>query len=67
MTLGASALARPLRVTHSSHLHFPLLAMIAALVAALALAWRPRRLNRAGGIILLACYPTFVIAVLIVR
>jgi cation:H+ antiporter len=67
MTLGASALARPLRITHSSRLHVPLIAMIAALVVALVLAWRRRRLNRAGGIVLLACYPAFVIAVLTVR
>jgi cation:H+ antiporter len=67
MTLGASALARPLHITHSSHLHVPHVAMIAALVAALALAWRPRTLNRAAGIVLLACYPAFVIAVLVVR
>jgi cation:H+ antiporter len=67
MTLGASALARPLSITHSSRLHLPLVAMIAALVAALALAWRPRTLNRAAGIALLACYPAFVIAVLVAR
>ncbi len=42
MTLGASALARPLRITRPSQLHLPFAAMIAALVAVLALAWRPR-------------------------
>jgi cation:H+ antiporter len=67
MTLGASALARPLRITHASRLHLPLVVMIAALIAALALAWRPHQLNRAAGTILLACYPAFVVAVLIVR
>ena len=66
MTLGASALARPLHVTHSSDLHVPLLAMIAALAAVLALSWRRRTLDRSAGIILLACYPAFVIAVLVV-
>jgi len=67
MTLGASALVRPLRITQASGLHLPLLVMIAALVAALALAWRPRSLARAAGIALLACYPGFVIAALTVR
>jgi cation:H+ antiporter len=67
MTLGASALARPLRITHPSDLHVPLAAMIAALVIVLALAWRRGTLNRGSGLILLACYPAFVVAVLIVR
>ncbi len=66
MTLGASALARQLRITQASGLLLPLLVMIAALVTALAFAWRPRALNRAARIALLACYPAFVVAVLVV-
>ena len=67
MTLGASALARPLRITHPAGLHVPLLIMIAALVGAIALAWRRRTLGRAAGVTLLAGYPAFVIVVLLVR
>jgi cation:H+ antiporter len=67
MTLGASALARPLRITHASQLHLPLVAMLAALIAALGLAWRRGTLHRAAGIVLLACYPAFVITALFIR
>ena len=67
MTLGASALARPLRLTDASRLHLPLLVMIAALVGAIALSWRGRSLSRSAGIVLLACYPGFIIAVLVLR
>ena len=67
MTLGASALARPLHVMHSSRLHLPLVTMIAALLIALGLGWRRHALSRSAGIVLVACYPVFVIAVLIVR
>ena len=49
MTLGASALARPLRITRPGQLHFPLVAMLAALAFALALACRPRRVTRPAG------------------
>jgi cation:H+ antiporter len=67
MTLGASALARPLHITHGSELHIPLLAMLGALVGVLALSWRGQALRRGGGIVLLAGYPLFVIAALTVR
>jgi cation:H+ antiporter len=67
MTLGASALARPLRIAHPGQLHFPLIIMLAALVAALALAWRRGQLRRPAGIVLLLSYPAFVAAVLLGR
>ncbi|HEX9547088.1 MAG TPA: hypothetical protein VF942_07105 [Acidimicrobiales bacterium] len=67
MTLGASALARPLNLTRSSQLHVPLLVMVGVLAAALALAWRNQALGRTAGLILLAGYPAFVIAVLVIR
>jgi cation:H+ antiporter len=66
MTLGASALARPLRITHPSQLHLPLVAMLAALVAPLAIAWRGGTLHRRAGMVLLACYPAFLITALVV-
>jgi cation:H+ antiporter len=64
MTLGASALARPLHITHPSQLHGPLLIMIAALVVAVALSWRTRLLRRPSGIFLISLYPLFVLAAL---
>jgi cation:H+ antiporter len=67
MTLGASALARPLHVSHPSQLHIPLVVMIGALAAAVTLAWPKRSLHRWAGLILLAAYPAFVIVALIVR
>jgi hypothetical protein len=51
---GASALTRPLRITHPSTLHIPLIVMIAALIAAVGLAWRNYNLSRSTGIALLA-------------
>jgi cation:H+ antiporter len=64
MTLGAGALARPLRVVDAGGLHLPWLAMVGALAVVLALAWPRGRLARAEGLVLLACYPAFVVAVL---
>lgn len=63
MTLGASALARPLRISHPGQLHAPLIAMVAALAAVLALAIKTGRLSRGHGIVLLACYPIYVASV----
>ena len=57
MTLGASALARPLRIRQPDQLHLPLVVMFAALAVVLALAWRPKRLTRAAGIFLLDLLP----------
>ena len=67
MTLGASALARPLHISHPRQLHVPLLIMLAALLGALALAWGPGQLRRPAGLMLLACYPVFVIVALAAR
>jgi cation:H+ antiporter len=67
MTLGASALARPLHITDSSQLHVPLVVMVAVLAAPLALAWRSHALSRTAGLILLAAYPAFLVAVLVIR
>jgi cation:H+ antiporter len=65
MTLGASALAQPLRITHPAHLRVPLIAMVAVLVAVVALAWRRRTISRTMGIVLVACYPVFIITALV--
>lgn len=64
MTLGAGALARPLTIADPGLLRGPWLAMLAALAIVLAIAWRHQRINRPGGIALLALYPIFVLAVL---
>jgi cation:H+ antiporter len=60
MTLGVAAVVRPLRVSDAALLHVPLVAMSAALVLALVLAIRRRRLGRGEGVVLLAGYPVFV-------
>jgi cation:H+ antiporter len=60
MTLGAGALARPLQVLAADQLHLPLLAMLGALVAVLALALPTGRLTRPAGALLLAAYPAFI-------
>ncbi len=65
MTLGAAALARPLQITRPGQLHVPLAVMLAALTAALVLAWRPARLTRPAGIFLLICYPAFIIGTIL--
>lgn len=54
MTLGAGALARPLRVGDPALLRGPWLAMLAALLVVVALAWRSRTLRRPAGFVLLA-------------
>jgi cation:H+ antiporter len=64
MTLGAGALARPLQVLGADQLHLPLLAMLGALVAVLALALPTGRLSRPAGALLLAAYPAFIALVL---
>jgi cation:H+ antiporter len=62
MTLGASALARPLMLSHPDQLHTPLVLMLVALGVALLLAWRAGHLGRAAGVMLLASYPAFLAA-----
>ena len=64
MSLGAGALARPLRISDAAQLHRPWIAMIAALVCALALAIPRGRLARWAGWLLLAAYPVVALTVL---
>jgi cation:H+ antiporter len=66
MTLGAGALARPLRIVDAGQLHVPWLLMLAALVVVIVLAWPNRRPGRRAGLLCLALYPLFVIVMLAV-
>jgi cation:H+ antiporter len=60
MSLGAAALARPLVIADASLLRGPLVVMLAALAAVIALGVPRGRLSRAGAVALLAAYPLFV-------
>ena len=64
MTLGAGVLARPLQVLAADQLRLPLLALLGALVAVLALARPTGRLSRPAAALLLAAYPAFIALVL---
>lgn len=66
MTLGAAAVVAPLRIGDATLLHAPLLAMLAALVAIVALGRHRRTLERSDGVLLVAAYPLFVVMVLLV-
>ena len=57
MSLGAGALARPLRITDAGQLHAPWVAMVACLSGILVLAGIMRRLSRPVGVALLIAYP----------
>ena len=59
MTLGAAALARPLQLRDPSLLHWPMAAMLIALVLVLLLAAPRKRLARPAGLLLLATYTLF--------
>ena len=65
MSLGAGAVARPLRITGAGQLHGPWIAMIVALVGVLALSLPRRRLDRRAGLVLLGAYPVIALAVLV--
>lgn len=65
MTLGVGALARPLRVDDPTLLRGPWMVMLLALVAVIAIGWRPRVIGRLGGLLLLAMYPVFAMLVML--
>ena len=65
MTLGAGAIARPLAIVDAASLHFPWLAMLAALFLVVLLAAPKANLGRVSGIVLLGAYPLFLLAVLL--
>ena len=60
MTLGAAAVVRPLQIGEPAPLRLPMVAMVLALVAVLALARRRCSLGPRDGVVLLAAYPAFV-------
>lgn len=65
MSLGAAALVRPLSIADASLLHGPLVIMLAALVAVVAIAVPRARVGRTGAIVLLAAYPVFLVSVVL--
>lgn len=65
MSLGAAALVRPLSIADADLLHGPLVVMLAALVAVIAVAVPRARLEREAAAVLLAAYPVFVVYVLV--
>lgn len=65
MTLGAAALAHPLKLVDASRLHVPLLAMLASLVLVILLSASKGYLGRLAGGILLSAYPLFVLLILL--
>lgn len=65
MTLGASALARPLTMADAAALRLPLVLMLGALGLVILLAARRRELGRREAAVLLASYPAFVLLVLV--
>ncbi len=65
MTLGAGALARPLRISDASSLHLPWAFMLGALAIVLGLSWPRQRLGRPAGALCLSLYPVFVLVVLL--
>lgn len=67
MTLGAAALVRPLAVADPGRLHVPAIIMVASLAAVAGLARISGQLTRRSGLILIACYPAFVLVAVIVR
>lgn len=66
MTLGASALARPLDLSSATKLHMPLVTMVAALALILVVGFKQRRITRPAGIILIAAYAAWTAAVVII-
>lgn len=65
MTLGASALVRPLNLSSATKLHMPLITMVAALALMLLVGLKKRSLGRRTGIALIATYAVWITAVAI--
>ncbi len=65
LTLGAAAIARPLKILDASLLHFPLIVMLGSLGLVMVLASFQGYLHKTAGFILLAAYPLFFITLLL--
>ncbi|MDX2212527.1 MAG: hypothetical protein SFY66_04480 [Oculatellaceae cyanobacterium bins.114] len=65
MTLGAAAIARPLKIVEASLLHFPLMFMLGSLALVILLASFKGYLDKTQGVILLVAYPLFLIALFV--
>ena len=65
MTLGAAAVAHPLRLADADLLRKPWLVMVASLALVVALSLRCQALDRRRGLVLLALYPVFVTVVVV--
>ncbi|HVA99829.1 MAG TPA: hypothetical protein VNE42_01005 [Acidimicrobiales bacterium] len=66
MTLGAAALVRPLEVSDAARLRLPGTIMLGSLVLVLVLGWSHAYLGRRSALVLLACYPLFIVVALFV-
>ncbi len=66
MTLGAAAIARPLKILDADLLHFPLLVMLASLVLVIVMASFNGSIGRVQGGFLIAAYPVFILTLLII-
>ncbi|HUY06935.1 MAG TPA: hypothetical protein VMU99_06725 [Acidimicrobiales bacterium] len=66
MTLGAAALVRPLSVSDATRLRLPGMIMLGSLLLVIVLGWPGRYLGRRAAVVLLACYPLFIVAALFV-
>jgi len=65
MTLGAAAIARPLKILDASLLHFPLVVMLGSLALVILLASFRGYLGKTAGFVLVAAYPLFILAIVI--
>lgn len=65
LTLGAAAIARPLKIVDASLLHSPLIIMLGSLGLVIILALFKGHLHKTAGGILLAAYPLFLIIVML--
>ena len=63
MSLGAGAIVRPLSVTDATNLHLPAVIMLVLFAAFIAIAIPTGKIGRTPGILALAAYPVFVLAV----
>ncbi len=63
MSLGAGALVRPLALTDAARLHLPAVLMLALFTALILIALPTKKIGRPLGLLAIAAYPLFVLAV----